>query len=233
LYQEKYHDFNVRHFHEKLVEEENVEVSYTWVKLALQAAGLVEKGKRRGQRRRRPRRPMPGMMLHIDGSEHAWFQDERRADLITLMDDANNEVYYGQIVEQESTRTTMAGLREVIESKGLFCSLYSDRASHFFITARAGQKVDRHRFTQVGRALKELGIKMIPSYSPQARGRVERSFRTWAGCNVIVHEMLDGAIVIRYGPHEVARFAASEVPAPSRPRRSASPRPFGVNRSTS
>ena len=122
LYQEKYHDFNVRHFHEKLVEVEKVELSYTWVKLALQAAGLVTKGKRRGQhRRRRPRRPLPGMMLHIDGSTHAWFQDEREPDLITLMDDATNEVYYAQLVDEESTVTIMTGLREVIQTKA--CSV--------------------------------------------------------------------------------------------------------------
>jgi hypothetical protein len=96
-----------------------------------------------------------------------------------ILDDATGEIYYAQLVEEESTRTVMAGLREVVETKGLFCSLYSDRGSHFFVTMKAGQKVDPHRVTQVGRALRELGIQMIPAYSPQARGRSERSFGTW------------------------------------------------------
>ena len=120
---------------------------------------------------------MPGMLLHIDGSKHQWFGDERWYDLIVILDDATSEIYYAQLVEEESTRTVMAGLREVIESKGLFCALYSDRGSHFFVTPKAGEKVDKHRLTQVGRAMKELGVQMIPAYSPQARGRSERSFR--------------------------------------------------------
>jgi hypothetical protein len=84
-------------------------------------------------------------------------------------------------VEEESTRTVMTALREVIESKGLFCALYSDRGSHFFVTPKAGERVDKQRLTQVGRAMKELGVQMIPAYSPQARGRSERSFGTWQG----------------------------------------------------
>ena len=121
------------------------------------------------------------MLLHIDGSKHQWFGDQRWHDLIVILDDATSEIYYAQLVEEESTRTVMGGLREVIETKGLFCALYSDRGSHFFVTLKAGDKVDKHRLTQVGRALKELGIQMIPAYSPQARGRSERSFGTWQG----------------------------------------------------
>ncbi|MGC8548856.1 MAG: ISNCY family transposase, partial [Acidobacteriaceae bacterium] len=182
LYREKYFDLNVRHFHEKLVEQHGISVSYTWVKQALQGAGLVAKGRKRGvHRKRRPRRPLPGMLLHIDGSHHRWFQDERWYDLIVILDDATSEIYYAQLVEEESTATVMAGLREVIEHKGLFCALYSDRGSHFWQTPKAGGKVDPHRLTQVGRALHDLGIRMIPAYSPQARGRSERSFSTWQG----------------------------------------------------
>jgi len=182
LYREKYADFNVRHFHEKLREEHHIELSYTWVQQALQGAGLVAKRRKRGpHRRRRPRRPMPGMLLHIDGSKHRWLNDERWYDLIVILDDATNEIYYAQLVEEESTRTVMAGLREVIEIQGLFCALYSDRGSHFFVTPKAGEKVDKHHLTQVGRAMKELGITMIPAYSPQARGRSERNFGTWQG----------------------------------------------------
>jgi len=182
LYQEKYYDFNVQHFHEKLVEEHGIELSYTWVKTALQGAGLVKKGRKRGvHRKRRERRPLPGMLLHIDGSKHRWFQDERWYDLIVIMDDATSEIYYAQLVEEESTRTVMIAIREVIKERGIFCSLYSDRASHFFLTTKAGEAVDRDRLTQVGRALRDLKIKAIPAYSPQARGRGERGFGTWQG----------------------------------------------------
>jgi transposase len=182
LYQEKYFDLSIRHFHEKLQEEHGLELSYTWVQQALQGAGLVKKRGRRGpHRRRRERRPLPGMLLHIDGSKHRWFQDERWYDLLVILDDATSEIYYAQLVEEESTRTVMAALREVIEQKGLFCALYSDRGSHFFLTPKAGEPVDKHRLTQVGRAMKELSIQMIPAYSPQARGRSERSFGTWQG----------------------------------------------------
>ena len=182
LYREKYPDLNVRHFHEKLREAHRIELSYTWVKLALQGAGLVKKGRKRGvHRKRRQRRPLPGMLLHLDGSRHPWFQDDRWYDLIEVLDDATSETYYAQWAEAESTRTVMAALKAVVEKKGRFCALYSDRASHFFETPRAGGQVDSERLTQVGRALKELGIRMIPAYSPQARGRGERRFGTWQG----------------------------------------------------
>lgn len=182
LYREVYHDLNIRHFREKLREEHGIRLSYTWVQQALQGAGLVARRRKRGpHRRRRPRRPMPGMLLHIDGSKHRWFQDERWYDLIVILDDATSEIYYAQLVEEESTRTVMAALREVVETQGLFGALYSDRGSHFFVTPKAGERVDKHRLTQVGRAMKELGVQMIPAYSPQARGRSERNFGTWQG----------------------------------------------------
>ena len=182
LYRDKYFDLNVQHFHEKLQAEHGIELSYTWVKQALQGAGLVARGRKRGaHRKRRERRPLPGMLLHIDGSRHQWFQDERWYDLIVILDDASSEIYYAQLVEEESTATVMAGLKEVIERKGVFCALYSDRGSHFWLTPKVGGKVDYHRRTQVGRALHELGVQMIPAYSPQARGRSERNFSTWQG----------------------------------------------------
>lgn len=180
LYREKYFDFSVRHFHEKLHEEHGITLSYTWVKLALQGAGLVAKAPQRGaHRRRRERRALAGMMLHIDGSRHRWLGGEQWHDLIVMLDDATSEVYYAQLVEEESTATVLAALREVVEQRGIFCSLYSDRGSHFWLTPKAGEAVDRQRLTQVGRALRELGIVMIPAYSPQARGRSERNFGTW------------------------------------------------------
>jgi len=182
LYRERYFDLNVKHFHEKLQQEHQIEMSYTWVKLALQGAGLVTRGRKRGaHRKRRPRRPLPGMLLHIDGSRHGWFQDERWYHLIVILDDATNEIYYAQLVEEESTITVMAGLREVVANQGVFCALYSDRGSHFWQTPKVGGQVNVHRLTQVGRALRELGIQMIPAYSPQARGRSERNFGTWQG----------------------------------------------------
>ena len=182
LYRDQYHDCNVRHFHEKLGEKHGIDLSYTWVYQALVGAGLVGKRRKRApHRRRRERRPLPGMLLHIDGSKHRWFQDDRWYDLIVILDDATSEIYYAQLVEEESTRTVLQALREVVETKGLFCALYSDRGSHFFVTPKAGEAVDKSRLTQVGRAMKELGVQMIAAYSPQARGRSERSFGTWQG----------------------------------------------------
>ncbi len=182
LYRDQYFDLNVQHFHEKLKEVHGIELSYSWVKTALQTAGFVKKRKKPGShRKRRPRRPLPGMMLHIDGSEHRWFGDDRYYELIVVLDDATSEILYARLVEAECTRTVMAALREVVETKGLFCSLYSDRAGHFFVTPKRGERVDASRPTQVGRALQELGVKMIAAYSPQARGRSERSFGTWQG----------------------------------------------------
>jgi transposase len=182
LYRDKYFDLNVRHFYEKVTTEHGVTLSYTWVKNLLQGAGLVKKNRdRQRHRKRRPRRPIPGMLLHIDGSHHQWFQDDRWLDLLVILDDATSEIYYAQLVEDESTRTVMRALRDVIERKGLFCALYSDRASHFFYTPKAQQRVNQQQPTQVGRAMNELGIQTIPAYSPQARGRSERSFGTWQG----------------------------------------------------
>jgi transposase len=182
LYREQYFDFNVRHFHERLGEEHGITLSYTWVKQALQESGLVKKTRiRRVHRKRRERRPLPGMLLHIDASSHRWFGDGRRYDLIVILDDAASEVYYAQLVEEEDTRGVLRALRQVIEDRGLFCALYSDRAAHFFYTRRKGEVIDADRVTQVGRAMRQLGIRMIPAYSPQARGRSECSFSTWQG----------------------------------------------------
>jgi len=169
LYRERYFDLNVRHFHEKLREQHGIDLSYTWVKMALQSAGLVAKARKRGvHRRRRERRPLPGMLLHIDGSHHQWFQDERWYDLIVILDDASSEIYYAQLVDEESTATVMAAVREVIERKGLFCALYSDRGSHFWLTPKAGGKVDPHRVTQLGRALRDLGVHDSGLLAPDA-----------------------------------------------------------------
>jgi transposase len=182
LYREKYFDFSVRHFHEKLREEHGITYSYTCIKRLLQGAGLVMRRRKRGpHRRQRERRPMAGMLLHIDASSHRWLGGEQWHDLLVVLDDATSEIYYAQLVEQESTATALAALREVVEQRGIFCALYSDRGSHFWLTPKEGEIVDRQRLTQVGRAMRDLGIEMIPAYSPQARGRSERNFGTWQG----------------------------------------------------
>lgn len=184
LYREEYGDFNVSHFHEKLVADHGIDLSYEWVKKALQTAGLVTKGKSRGvHRKKRARRPLKGMMVFCDGSPHEWMPllPGQKQDLIAFIDDATSELYCAYLVDEESTMTVMAGLKEVIEEEGLFCSLYTDRGSHFFHTPKAGGAVDKSNLTQIGRALMQLGIEHIPSYSPQARGRMERQFGTWQG----------------------------------------------------
>jgi hypothetical protein len=181
LYREQYEGWNVKHFHERLEEAHGITLSYTWVKTALQGAGLVARDKKRTTHRtRRERRPVPGMLLFIDGSRHDWLEG-RQEDLMLVMDDATNEVYWAEIVEEEDTRSTLRAVRGVIEKKGLFCSLYTDRGSHFFHTPKVDGPVDKHRLTQVGRVLQRLGIEHIPSYSPEARGRIERMFGTWQG----------------------------------------------------
>jgi hypothetical protein len=160
----------VRHFHEKLSEEHQIGLSYTWVKQALQGADLVKRQSKRGVHRKGSKRPLPGMMLQIDGSHHQWFQDQRWHDLIVILDDETSEIYYAQLAPEETTAAVMAGLHAVMEGKGVFCSLYSDRGAHFWFTPKTGGKVDRQRPTQVGRAIEELGVQLIASYSPQARG---------------------------------------------------------------
>jgi transposase len=183
LYREKYFDLNVKHFVEKLQSLEQISLSYTWVKTALQNAGLVQRYARRGpHRRKRPRRPLTGMMLHVDGSRHRWIPGlDQYQDLIVIFDDATSEVYDVKLVDEESTTTVMAALKRVVETRGLFCSLYSDRGSHMAWTPKSGGPVDRQKPTQVARALEQLGIELILAYSPQARGRCERLFGTWQG----------------------------------------------------
>ena len=118
------------------------------------------------------------MMLHQDGSQHDWLGSGGKLDLIVTMDDATSEIYSAFLIDQESTASTFQGLIDVIESRGLPCSFYTDRGSHYWFTPEEGGKVDKINLTQVGRALKHLGIEHIPAYSPEARGRSERAFGT-------------------------------------------------------
>lgn len=182
LYREKYYDFNARHFCEKLKTEHRIKISYNWVRLALQGAGLIPAHPRKSAHRlRRPRKPVVGMMLHMDGSPHDWLGTGEQLDLITISDDANNEVYDMALVDEENSASCMAMIKNVVEQNGIFCSLYTDRASHFFLTKRAGDEVAKDHCTQLARALKELDIQPIPAYSPQARGRSERLNGTLQG----------------------------------------------------
>ena len=179
LYRTRYSGFTARHFHEHLVRDHGFSWGYTWTKVFLQSKGLLPRAPRRGaHRRKRPRRPLPGMMLHQDGSRHAWLVGQAPMDLIVTMDDATNEIYSAFLVAEEGTVSTFQALLEVFGRHGLPLSLYTDRGSHYFVTPEAGGPVDRKRLTQVGRALTHLGVEHIAAYSPEARGRSERLFQT-------------------------------------------------------
>ena len=176
-YKAKYRGWNAKHFH-SWYRREGGQRSYTWVKGQLQQAKEITKAPRRGaHRRRRERAPMPGMMLHQDGSTHEWVPG-KKWDLIDTMDDANSEHYSLFFTDQEGTASSLRGLKEVILAHGLPCSIYTDRGSHYWLTPKAGGKVDKSAPTQFGRAMHQLGIEMIPAYSPEARGRSERMFLT-------------------------------------------------------
>ena len=181
LYQERYRDFTVKHFHEQLQKRHGYTLCYTVTRLALQAAGLVAKTKRRGgpHRKKRERRPLPGLLLFQDGSTYRWIPAlDHDLDLVVTPDDATGAIYSAILVEQEGTGSSFQGLGETIAKQGLFRAFYTDRGSHYFHTPKAGGRVDKAKLTQVGRALQQLGITHIPSYSPQARGRMERLFGT-------------------------------------------------------
>ncbi len=180
LFGAHYRDFTVKHFHEQLVKRHGYKLGYTVTKLRLHQAGLVRPAtKRSAHRKKRPRRPMVGMMLHQDASMHAWLPgDRRKYDLVVTLDDATSAIYSAFLVDEEGTASSFRGLAEVVERHGLFCSLYTDRGSHYFHTPEAGGPVSRTQLTQVGRALAQLGVEHIAAYSPQARGRSERAFGT-------------------------------------------------------
>ena len=217
LYRETYLGFNVRHFHERARRDHAVTLSYSFVKLALQEAGLVRKGRARGRhRRRREPRPCFGELLHLDGSPHAWLAlcPTEQQTLVHVLDDATKRLLYAQLVDRESTATVMAALREVFQTYGLPMALYTDRAGWAFHTPKAGGRVSTEQLTQVGRALHRLGIEHIPAYSPQARGRSERLNRTLqdrlvnelrlAGITTV--EAANGYLRDRFIPDYNARF---------------------------
>lgn len=178
LYNNRYRGFTARHFYSWYRREHKGQRSYTWVKNTLQSEGILTKGSKKGpHRKQRPRAPYVGMMLHQDGSRHEWVAGQQW-DLIVTMDDATGEHYSMFFVKEEGTQSSFQGIKEVIQNHGVFASLYTDRGSHYWNTPEAGGKVDKHNLTQFGRAMQQLGINMIPAYSPEARGRSERTFRT-------------------------------------------------------
>jgi len=179
LWRDHYADFTVKHFHEQLVKRHGYKLGYTVTKLHLHRSGLVRPAPRRSaHRKKRPRRPMAGMLLHQDASRHDWLDGAPPLDLVVTLDDATSEIYSAFLVAEEATASSFRGLAEVVAVHGLFCALYTDRGSHYFHTPAAGGKVSRALLTQVGRALAQLGIEHIAAYSPEARGRSERAFRT-------------------------------------------------------
>lgn len=184
LYRQDYFDFNMRHFHQEIKEKHAISVSYSWTRALLQGSGLVVKSKKRGQyRRRRERRPMTGMLLHLDGSFHRWFdhpQDERQT-LLSVIDDATSKCLGAVFVPQEATRPILGLLLRIVRKHGTFISLYTDRAGHFVYTPKAGEPPDRSKKTQIEMVLDELGIELIVARSPEARGRSERAFGTMQG----------------------------------------------------
>jgi transposase len=217
LFCERYRGFNVKHFHEQLQARHGYKLGYTVTRLALQAAGLVAKAPHRGKhRKKRERRPLPGMLLFQDGSTHRWIPAlDRELDLIVTLDDATSDIYSAFLFDQEGTVSSFIGLHETIARHGLFGALYTDRGSHYFFTPKAGAKVDTKRLTQVGRALEQLGITHIPSYSPQGRGRMERTFGTLQGrlpaelglAGVTTIEAANRYLKERFIPDYNARFA--------------------------
>jgi transposase len=215
LYRERYQGFTVKHFHEHLVKDHGFGWGYTWTKLHLQWKGVVAKAPRKGaHRRKRERRPLSGMMLHQDGSRHAWLEGEAPLDLIVTLDDATGAIYSAFLIEEEGTASTFRALKEVFSEHGLPMSLYTDRGSHYFRTTKAGE-IDRSHPTQVGRALEQLGVEHIGAYSPQARGRSERAFQTLQDrlskelrlAGIATAEAANAFIRDVYLPEHNARFA--------------------------
>jgi transposase len=177
LYRSHHDGWNASHFHDWYMKQGGNR-SYTWVKNQLQQAKVIPKSKRKGaHRKRREASALPGMMIHQDGSTHEWVPSQKW-DLISTMDDATNEHFSMFFCSEEGTVSSFQGVKEVIEKRGLFCSFYSDRGSHYWHTPEAGGKVDKSNPTQFGRAMAQLGITMIAAYSPEARGRSERAFST-------------------------------------------------------
>jgi hypothetical protein len=224
LKRERYGDFSVQHFWEQATEQHQITVSYTWTLLALQAAGLAEKSAGRGQyRRKRERRPLVGMLLHLDASTHEWLADQPRWDLNVLLDDADGRILDARFVPQEGTASTFASLHAVLSRYGRFVELYTDRGSHFCHTSVAGAGPDTVQEGQVSRALRVLGIRHILARSPEARGRSERAFGTIQGrlpqelrvAGITDYAAANGYLVQHFVPDFNRRFTVTPAQAGS------------------
>jgi hypothetical protein len=223
----RYFDFTAKHFHEAIQGRPMADGTpfsrgYTWTKSVLQQRGLIARApKRSAHRKKRARRPLPGMLVFQDGSKHAWLPQGPELDLIVTMDDATSAILSAVLVEEEGAASSFIGLKETIAGQGLFCALYTDRGSHYFYTPKAGEPVDKTRLTQVGRALKQLGIAHIPSYCPEGRGRMERLFGTLQSRlpPLMRQEGLASIVAANrwlatvYIPHHNARFAVAAAEA--------------------
>ncbi len=178
LYKCHYVGYSVAHFYDKYKQRHGGQRSYNWVKLTLQRQGLMPCFRKKGDhRRKRPRQPLPGMMIRQDVSTHQWVEG-KYWDLVVTMDDATNEIYSAFFVVQEGIWSSFYGVKEVIETKGLFCSFYTDRGKQYWITDKFRAKTNKILLIQFERAMKQLGIEMIAVYSPEARGRSKRMFGT-------------------------------------------------------
>jgi hypothetical protein len=214
LYKTSYASFNAKHFHEQLAEH-NISVSYTWTKNILLETGCIARGrKKKVYRRRREREPMKGMLVHLDGSKHTWFGNDGMQDLLAYVDDATGDILAAKLVPEESTKTVLELLGTVLLEHGTFGRLYTDRASHFVFTPKAGEGPDRTKKTQVERVCDDLGIELVCAYSPQARGRSERMWRTLQGrlpqelarANITSYETANAYLATRFLPAFRKRF---------------------------
>jgi hypothetical protein len=177
-YESRSRGWTVKPFHERWQAEHGGTRSYTWTKNRRQAAGHLARAPRRGAHRKtRPRKPLPGMRLHQDGSRQEWVPG-CPWELLVPWDAATSERYSAFFVDEEGTLSSFRGLREVMERQGLFSALSVERGSHDGYTAETEGTVDKPRLTQVHRALQQWGITLIPASSPATRGRSERAFRT-------------------------------------------------------
>lgn len=217
LYKASYQGFNARHFHEQLAEY-GISVSYTWTKRMLLETGCIARGpKKKVYRRRREREPMKGMLVHLDGSKHRWFGDGGMQDLLAYVDDATGDILAARFVPEESTRTVLELLGEVLREYGTFGRLYTDRASHFVVTSKAAEGPDRTKKTQVERVCDDLGIELVCAFSPQARGRSERLWRTLQGrlpqelgrAKVTTYEAANAHLATRFIPAFRKRFVVA------------------------
>jgi transposase len=221
LKRDVYPDFSLRHFYEHVTERHGVKVSYNWLRLMLQEAGVVEREPARGKyRRQRERRPMVGMLVHLDASTHEWISGLPMQDLVVALDDADGRILYARFFPQEGTASSFAALESVVHHYGRFCELYTDRGSHFCQSGPAGEMATEQH-GQVSQALRALGIHQILARSPQARGRSERAFGTIQGRlpqELRYHGISDYAAANRYlEQHFIADFNRRFTVKPAQP----------------